>query len=158
LAFLKSLPHQRSPTDNPFTGKRDGKLTTTMSEPAPKRRLKLNYSKCAQCRTAKKKVSTPGGRWFRREMLTLVVGPEQCEPESREWPGQKCDRCEELGLACSANSSVVSAREPGPSASAILQALGPSPPPDEQELVREMWVMPFPLCRCGHSAQSLGTD
>ena len=92
------------------------------------------------------------------ECSPWLSGPEQCEPESREWPGKKCDRCEELGLACSANSSVVSAREPGPSASAILQALGPSPPPDEQELVGEMCVLPVPLCRPGHALQSLSTN
>jgi len=71
-----TAPPRGFPTDNPFTGKRDGILTAMMSEPAPKRRLKLNYSKCAQCRTAKKKVSTLNGRdWFGCGMLTLVVGP-----------------------------------------------------------------------------------
>lgn len=53
-----------------------------MSEPLQKRR-RLQYEKCKYCRRDKKK----------------------CQPFPREWPGQKCKRCDEGGLLCSANET-----------------------------------------------------
>ncbi|KAK3942647.1 ankyrin repeat-containing domain protein [Diplogelasinospora grovesii] len=43
------------------------------------KRKRLNFQKCAYCRKNKKK----------------------CEPTDRQWPAEKCNRCERIGLPCS---------------------------------------------------------
>ncbi|KAH6871341.1 hypothetical protein B0T10DRAFT_553427 [Thelonectria olida] len=61
---------------------------------APRKRRRLNYEKCHQCRAAKKK----------------------CEPTDRVWP-QKCDRCIEERLECSENQRAAGSKclPPSPS-------------------------------------------
>ncbi|KAF7511242.1 hypothetical protein GJ744_005139 [Endocarpon pusillum] len=54
-----------------------------MSQVRPKRR-RLEYDKCTYCRTSKKK----------------------CEPHTRDWPDQKCNRCLERELPCWENYRV----------------------------------------------------
>ncbi|KFY94771.1 hypothetical protein V500_03065 [Pseudogymnoascus sp. VKM F-4518 (FW-2643)] len=46
----------------------------------PRQKRKLEYVKCDFCRRDKKK----------------------CEPSERQWPGEKCQRCDAKGLTCSA--------------------------------------------------------
>lgn len=74
--------------------------TTSGEQPLqlPGKRRRLNYSKCTFCRKDKKPVS----------ISSLIRSPmsnnsAKCTPVDRVWPGQKCRRCDNMGLDCSAN-------------------------------------------------------
>ncbi|KAI0549134.1 hypothetical protein F4679DRAFT_281532 [Xylaria curta] len=54
-------------------------LMETSATPSTKRRLQYSYLKCTYCRKDKQK----------------------CEPPDRQWPSEKCDRCQQKGLPCS---------------------------------------------------------
>ncbi|KAK3366315.1 ankyrin repeat-containing domain protein, partial [Lasiosphaeria ovina] len=61
-----------------------------MDNPGQTKKRRLNYEKCHYCRKSKKK----------------------CEPANRQWPQQKCNRCNAEGLACSDNQRAGDSSEP----------------------------------------------
>lgn len=67
---------------------------------ASRKRCRLRYSKCSQCRIDKKKVFswTSTHQYIRRLR-------SKCEPSERQWP-QRCDRCIEKDFPCSENVSL----------------------------------------------------
>ncbi|XHF99584.1 hypothetical protein AWENTII_003082 [Aspergillus wentii] len=73
-----------------------------------RKRRCLNYEKCSFCRRDKKR----------------------CEPESREWPDERCDRCVEMGFDCSSNQRASETRDEAP---------GVAPPAPAQEEEHNQW-------------------
>lgn len=76
--------------------------TCDVQRPNPRSRAtprRLNYSKCEQCRDPKikAKVSRPISYY-----CAIIYSTQQCEPQSREWPGERCQNCIKRGFPCSA--------------------------------------------------------
>jgi hypothetical protein len=99
-----------------------GQLSTTrpsgaqfsLDLPPRKKQRRLDYLKCVNCRLDKQKV----GHLRRPFLLNLLIWLFKCKPGERQWPGEKCERCETKNLPCS---------EPSRKAKPILSALGDLP-------------------------------
>jgi len=93
----------------------------------PRKKRRLNYEKCAFCRRDKQKVRSTADVMITYVQSWLMKNSAQCLPETRPWPGNKCDRCVREGLNCGPNQTTrqVTVAKPGASA-AVSPAISTS--------------------------------